>query len=183
MKPVTSPIDFRSIHALVDGYHLAVLWNDIGWPKTGRPMQVEADYYNAVPDRAIDDRLGIKHADFVSPEYQNVEKISEKKWQECRGLGLSFGYNRAEGDAETIARADLIAMLVDIVSKNGNLQLDVGPEADGTIPPVQMERLKELGSWLKQNGEAIYDTVPWVRAVRKTAEASELRFMRKGSDL
>ena len=125
------------------------------WPKWGRPMQVEADYYNAVPDGVVDDRLEIKHADFTSPEYQNVEKISEKKWEECRGLGRSFGYNRAEGEAETIAPADLIALLVDIVSKNGNLLLDVGPEADGTIAPVQMERLKELGTWLKQNGEAI----------------------------
>ena len=174
---------FAQIHELIDRYHPAVLWNDIDWPKTGRPMQVEADYYNAVPDGVVDDRLGIKHADFVSPEYQNVEKISEKKWEECRGLGRSFGYNRAEGEAETIAPADLVAMLVDIVSKNGNLLLDVGPEADGTIPPVQMARLKALGTWLKQNGEAIYDTVPWERAVGKTVEGDNLRFTRKGSDL
>ncbi len=174
---------FAQIHELIDRYHPAVLWNDIDWPKTGRPMQVEADYYNAVPDGVVDDRLGIKHADFVSPEYQNVEKISEKKWEECRGLGRSFGYNRAEGEAETIAPAALIAMLVDIVSKNGNLLLDVGPEADGTIPPVQMERLKALGAWLKQNGDAIYDTTPWERAVGKTAEGDDLRFTRKGSDL
>jgi alpha-L-fucosidase len=174
---------FAQIHELIDRYHPAVLWNDIDWPKTGRPMQVEADYYNAVPDGVVDDRLGIKHADFVSPEYQNVEKISEKKWEECRGLGRSFGYNRAEGEAETIAPADLIAMLVDIVSKNGNLLLDVGPEADGTIPPVQMERLKALGAWLKQNGEAIYDTRPWESAVGKTAEGDDLRFTRNGGDL
>lgn len=174
---------FAQIHELIDRYHPAVLWNDIDWPKTGRPMQVEADYYNAVPDGVVDDRLGIKHTDFNSPEYQKVDAIAEKKWEECRGLGRSFGYNRAEGEAETIASADLISMLVDIVSKNGNLLLDVGPEADGTIPPVQMDRLKELGTWLKQNGDAIYDTVPWVRAVGKTAEGDELRFTRKGNDL
>lgn len=174
---------FAQIHELIDRYHPAVLWNDIDWPKTGRAMQVEADYYNAVPDGVVDDRMGIKHADFVSPEYQKVEEIRAKKWEECRGLGQSFGYNRAEGDAETIAPAELIAMLVDIVSKNGNLLLDVGPEADGTIPPVQMTRLVALGTWLKQNGEAIYDTVPWERAVAKTAEGDDVRFTRKGSDL
>jgi alpha-L-fucosidase len=174
---------FAQIHELIDRYHPAVLWNDIDWPKTGNALQVEADYYNAIPDGVIDDRFGIKHSDFTSPEYEKLDKISEKKWEECRGLGRSFGYNRAEGEAETIASGELIALLVDIVSKNGNLLLDVGPEADGTIPPVQMERLKDLGAWLKQNGEAIYDTTPWTKAAGKSAEGDDLRFTRKGDDL
>jgi alpha-L-fucosidase len=171
------------IHELIDRYHPSVLWNDIDWPKTGQALEVEADYYNAVPDGVIDDRFGIAHADFTSPEYSKLDKISEKKWEECRGLGRSFGYNRAEGEAETIAPGELIALLVDIVSKNGNLLLDVGPEADGTIPPVQMERLKALGAWLGQNGEAIYDTTPWTRAVGKSVEGDDLRFTRKGDNL
>jgi alpha-L-fucosidase len=189
--PIKTPSDYQSvkpeseaygayanaqIHELIERYHPSVLWNDIDWPKTGKAMEVEADYYNAVPDGVIDDRFGIAHADFTSPEYQKLDQISEKKWEECRGLGRSFGYNRAEGEAETIAPADLIALLVDIVSKNGNLLLDVGPEADGTIAPVQMERLQALGAWLKQNGEAIYDTHPWERAVGQTVEGDDLRF-------
>lgn len=174
---------FAQIHELINRYHPAVLWNDIDWPRTGRPLQVEADYYNAVPDGVVDDRFGIAHTDFTSPEYAKLDKISPKKWEECRGLGRSFGYNRAEGEAETIAPADLIALLVDIVSKNGNLLLDVGPEADGTIPPVQMERLKALGAWLKQNGEAIYDTEPWDRAVGHSTEGDDIRFTRKGAEL
>ena len=168
---------------LIAKYHPALLWNDIDWPKSGDAMKVEADYYNAVPDGVVDDRFGIKHADFTSPEYAKLDHISEKKWEECRGLGRSFGYNRAEGEAETIAPAELITLLVDIVSKNGNLLLDVGPEADGTIPAVQMDRLVKLGAWLKQNGDAIYGTTPWTRAEGKTAEGTDLRFTRKGSKL
>jgi alpha-L-fucosidase len=138
-----------------------------------------AEYYNAIPDGVIDDRFGVKHADFVSPEYETLKTISAKKWEECRGLGKSFGYNRAEGDAQTIKKDELIYMLVDIVSKNGNLLLDVGPEADGTIPAVQLDRLDALGAWLSQNGEGIYGTRPWKKAESETVEGLRVRFTQK----
>lgn len=171
------------IEELISRYHPSVLWNDIDWPKSGEPLKIIADYYNAVPDGVVDDRYGVSHSDFTSPEYAKLEAISPTKWEECRGLGQSFGYNRAEGEAETIAPAELISLLVDIVSKNGNLLLDVGPEADGTIPPVQLERLQALGVWLKQNGEAIYGTRPWARAVGETDQGVSVRFTRKNSTL
>jgi alpha-L-fucosidase len=177
------------IKELIDRYHPSVLWNDIDWPKSGKPLQVMADYYNSVPDGVIDDRFGVPHSDFTSPEYAKLDQISSKKWEECRGLGRSFGWNRVEGDAETIPSQELIELLVDIVSKNGNLLLDVGPEADGTIPPIQMERLRALGTWLKQNGEAIYGTKPWSRANGTTNQHNaegkpiELRFTQKEGHL
>ncbi len=96
-------------------------------------------------------------------------------------MGRSFGYNRAEGEAETIKPDELIYLLVDIVSKNGNLLLDVGPEADGTIPEVQMKRLQALGAWLQTNGEAIYATHPWKRAAGDTAEGIPVRFTQKNA--
>ena len=70
------------IHELIEKYKPAVLWNDIDWPKTGDALGVEADYYNAVPDGVIDDRFGIKHSDFISPEYTKLSTISRKKWEE-----------------------------------------------------------------------------------------------------
>ena len=170
------------VRELINRYRPAVLWNDIDYPKSGHPLEIMAEYYNAVPDGVIDDRFGVKHSDFKSPEYQTLDKISATKWEECRGLGRSFGYNRAEGEAETIAPDELIYLLVDIVSKNGNLLLDVGPEADGTIPPVQMTRLKALGAWLKQNGDAIYGTHPWKRADGE-ADGLRVRFTQKDASL
>ena len=67
-------------------------------------------------------------------------------------------------------------MLVDVVSKNGNLLLNVGPMPDGTIPEMQQKPLRELGAWLKKSGEAIYGTRPWSRAEGKTIDGKNLRF-------
>jgi len=69
---------------------------------------------------------------------------------------------------------------VDVVSKNGNLLLDIGPQADGTIPGVQFERLLALGKWMDINKEAIYGTHPWTRAEGETKDGLQVRFTQKG---
>jgi alpha-L-fucosidase len=123
------------------------------------------------------------HCDYITPEYQVFNDISRKKWEACRGLGSSFGYNRNETVAHLLSAEELIRSFVDIVSKNGNLLINVGPMADGTIPEAQRERLERLGDWLAIYGEAIYGTRPWVTAEGTTAEGISVRFTQKGDSL
>jgi alpha-L-fucosidase len=78
-----------------------------------------------------------------------------------------------------LAADKLVELLVDIVSKNGNLLLNVGPRPDGSISEIQQDRLRVLGKWLEVHGEGIFGTKPWVRAVAREADA-EVRFTRKG---
>jgi alpha-L-fucosidase len=163
---------------LIDRYQPAVLWNDINYPKAGQIPELFAHYYNTVPDGVIDNRFGVPFSDFTTPEYAKYDKITEKKWESCRGLGFSFGYNQAEGPEQVIAPGKLIALLIDIVSKNGNLLLNIGPKPDGSISDIQLDRLSRLGDWLAVNGEGIFDTRPWVRASGPAGSSPEIRFTR-----
>jgi alpha-L-fucosidase len=94
---------------------------------------------------------------------------SDHPWEESRGMGFSYGYNRAERLEHYRSGRELVIMLCDIVSRGGNLLLDIGPDADGTIPVVMEERLAQIGSWLKTNGEAIYGTRPFATAKQWSA--------------
>ena len=118
------------------------------------------------------------HVDFRTPEYASFDKITPYKWEATRGLGYSFGYNQNEGAEHCLPVEELVRSFVDIVSKNGNLLLNVGPMADGTIPELQRERLLGLGRWMDTNGEAIRGTRPWRRAEGRTRGGIEVRFTR-----
>ena len=84
-----------------------------------------------------------------------------------------------EKEDDYLTSNDFIKMLVDIVSKNGNLLLNIGPMSDGTIPEIQKEVLQGIGQWLEINGEGIYGTRPWERAEGNTLDNLEIRFTHK----
>jgi alpha-L-fucosidase len=123
------------------------------------------------------------HYDYTTPEYTSFSEISSGKWECVRGMGLSFGYNREESPDDFMTYPELVRLLVDIVSKNGNLLLNVGPRVGGEIPAVQRKLLEQLGAWLAVNGEAIYGTRPWSRAEGKCVESGPVRFTSKGDTL
>lgn len=176
-------------YELIDRYKPSVLWDDIGYPAAANLNELFAYYYNKVPDGVINDRFallsppGSVHFDFRTPEYASFDQIWTEKWECTRGLGYSFGYNRNEGLEHIIPLKELVCSFVDIVSKNGNLLLGVGPMADGTIPELQLRRLIELGRWLDINGEAVFDTRPWVKAEGITDEGIAVRFTHKQESL
>jgi alpha-L-fucosidase len=116
----------------------------------------------------IDDRWGKdtrhKHGGYYTTEYTSGMQSGSHPWEESRGMGESYGYNRMETLKDYHTGRDLLLMLIDIVSRGGNLLLDIGPTADGRIPVIMEERLTQIGDWLRPNGEAIYGTRAWRNA-------------------
>jgi alpha-L-fucosidase len=161
---------------LVERYHPSLLWTDGEWERPSsfwKSTDFLAWLFNesSVRDEiAVNDRWGKETREtdggFYTSEYAGFTKSgvplgATHKWEECQGMGKSFGYNRVEGVDDYKSASELIHLLVDTVAKGGNLLLDIGPTADGRIPVIMQERLAQMGAWLKVNGEAIFATRPW----------------------
>jgi alpha-L-fucosidase len=136
-------------------------------------------------DVVVNDRLSkesvAQHGDYYSSEYQDTEKVgSSHPWEESRGMGGSYGFNRAENIEDYRTSSELIHELVDIVARGGNLLLNVGPTSDGRIPVMMQDRLRDIGNWLKINGECIYGTRPNA-GVRSSIP--EVRFTQKNGSI
>ncbi len=156
---------------LINNYKPYVLFTDGGWDhsaETWHAKQFLAWLYNDSPmkDSIVTyDRWGggirFHHGMVYTPEYQPGLTFNGHYFEESQGMGYSYGYNRAEDITDYSSGRLLTLQLIDIVSRGGNFLLDIGPRADGKIPPVMQERLLHIGQWLKVNGEAIYGTRPW----------------------
>lgn len=175
---------------LVTRYQPDIVWPDGEWDHsdtTWRSREFIAWLYNDSPVKntvVVNDRWGSggrKYGSFNTTEYGHGTASLEKPWEECRGIGESFGYNRNENLEQYQSSKSLVHMLIDIVSRGGNLLLNIGPAADGTIPVIMQQRLKDIGDWLKVNGNAIYGTTAWKEAPKQAD--STIRFTRKGSTL
>ncbi|ACB76253.1 alpha-L-fucosidase [Opitutus terrae] len=164
---------------VVTRYQPAIIFSDGEWEMTAKEWRSEellAWLFNesAVKDEVVvNDRWGSdtrhRHGGYWTTEYAAGLSDGSHAWEESRGMAFSYGLNRAERVDDYKTGREFILILADLVSRGGNLLLDIGPAADGTIPPLMEQRLLEIGDWLRVNGEAIYGTRPAARSYQWTA--------------
>jgi len=156
----------NQVGELIDNYQPKLMWFDGEWENTHDSLET-VDIVNMMrlkqPDILFNNRLSrFSHGDFRTPE--NIvpatglkdEKGNPIAWEVCHTINDSWGYDPYSN--EFLSERDLIRMLIDIVSKGGNLLLNIGPKPDGSIQTEFIERLNGLGKWLSKNGESIYGT-------------------------
>ena len=200
-EDVHSYVDLHMLPQLKDlviRYEPDIIWPDGEWDhpsETWRSTEFLAWLFNESPVKekvAVNDRWGSetrsRHGGFYTTEYDLVHDqaiagdVISHPWEETRGIGGSFGYNRNENLDDYETSEFLIHYLINKVSRGGNLLLNVGPTADGRIPVIQQQRLRDMGEWLRINGEGIYGTRVWENAP-VIEENTTVYFTAKGSDL
>ncbi|KAF2189055.1 glycoside hydrolase family 29 protein [Zopfia rhizophila CBS 207.26] len=140
-----------------------VMWCDIGGPNL--TTQFASTWFNTLArsnkQALMNARCGLP-GDFDTPEYARYASVQPRKWESNLGMDpYSYGYNRATPTEAYMNASTIVESLVDVVSKNGNFLLDIGPMANGSILEVEKHNLREAGRWIKGHGEAIFNTTYW----------------------
>lgn len=165
---------------LITRYAPDMLWCDIEWPDAGKSESpyglpdLFRRFYAARPDGVVNDRWGNTHWDFRTSEYEmNHGAEDAAAWENCRGIGYSFAHNRLEDETQTMTGENAVRYFVDVVSRGGNLLLNIGPTAGGLVPPLQRATLEALGEFNAAHADAIFGSrplhagratdAPWVR--------------------
>ncbi len=158
-------VDFvhRQVEELMTDYGpIDMLWLDGGQVRPPR-QDIQMDRLAEMarrrqPGLIIADRtVGGRHENFITPEQTVPDKPLGVPWECCITLGQHWKH--FPGDSFKPA-GEVIRMLADVAAKGGNLLLGVGPDPAGRFPAAAIERLGEIGDWMKINGEAIYGTEP-----------------------
>jgi len=158
-------VDFThgQIEELMTGYgHIDILWLDAGQVRPPN-QDIQMDRLAAMARRhqpgilIVDRTVGGPYENYRTPEQEVPDKPLPYVWESCLTMGSSWSFKPNDQYKST---HQLIRLLVDIVSKGGNLLLNVGPQPDGRLPEPAMARMEEIGAWLKVNGQAIYGTRP-----------------------
>jgi len=145
---------------LTDYGPIGVIWFDGGWEHSAaelRSEEVVSMIRSLQPSIIIDDRSNLPE-DFSTPEQSIPEGAlaGGRLWETCMTMNDHWGYEKNDNNWKSAQ--DLVRMLCDIASKGGNYLLNVGPTAEGEFPPAAVERLQQIGPWMKANGKSIYGT-------------------------
>lgn len=175
MNEYIDKIALPQVKEILENYgDVAVLWWDTPIGMTMEMSQKLADVTKKYPSLITNNRLGAGiGGDLETPEqYIPATGFPGRNWEVCMTMNDRWGYNAY--DERWKSTEDLLIKLIDIVSKGGNFLLNVGPNAEGIIPEVCQQNLRELGKWLHTNGESVYGTtaspfpyLSWGRATRK----------------
>tara|TARA_B110000196_G_C21147634_1_gene667575 strand:+ start:360 stop:2363 length:2004 start_codon:yes stop_codon:yes gene_type:complete len=181
---------------------IGIMWFDGEWESTWRGEYGKELYELCVslqPNVIVNNRLGARGGmegmtgmdgyaggyggDYMTPEQEIPDAVDKGiDWETCMTMNDRWGYNMHDKNFKSTT--DLLRKLSDIVSKNGNFLLNIGPKVDGTFPDESIQRLSEIGDWMDVNGEAIHGTVGspfvelhWGRATQKFNKDSTTLYM------
>ena len=183
----------NELKVLVTKYgDIGILWFDGEWESTWT-HELGKDLYNYVrslqPAIIINNRVDTGRSgmegqtksnefvgDYGTPEQEiPATGLPNTDWETCMTMNDHWGYNKYDKNFKTTE--DLLQKLADIASKGGNFLLNIGPTSEGVFPPESIQRLKEIGEWMKVNGESIYSTtaspfktLEWGRCTQKIIE-------------
>jgi len=167
------------LYDLVKKYEPELIWSDGHWDANDsywRAPEFLAWYAtnSSVAETAVwNDRWGKRGggAYISGHDHYQPGKLLPYKWENALTIDAhSWGFRRNGTYEEYLSTENFIHELIETVAFGGNMLLNVGPRADGTIDAIFADRLLGIGSWLKVNGEAIYGTIPWAVAQNQTNE-------------
>lgn len=166
---------------------VAVIWWDTPMNANNALTKEMFDLVKKLQPRVIqNDRLKApgEPGDYKTPEQKipNLAQLDGKDWETCMTMNNSWGYRAI--DKKWKSSATLIRNLIDIASKGGNYLLNIGPKADGTFPQESIDRLNDMGQWMKKYGNSIYGTranpaanVSWGRITAKDNNGSTTLYL------
>lgn len=160
---------YAQVMDLIDRYRPDVLWGDIDVPAISEQnndfgvARIFDRFYEVNPEGVVNDRWGLTHWDFRTVEYAQGAGLDDgcDMWQQARGIGYSFGYNQLETSDSYMTGAQAVRLLADTVSRGGNLLLNVGPRADGSIPDMQRRCLEDMAAWMEGHAPCVHDVRPF----------------------
>jgi alpha-L-fucosidase len=143
---------------LVDRFRPDLLWFDGEWERSEQQWrlgELASLIRSRNPSTVLNGRM-MSYGDYATPEQALPIQAPDKPWELCLTINDSWGYQHGDDNHKSVGQ--LVRYFAETIAMGGNLLLDVGPKADGTIPTPQADRLRALGGWISRHAEAVYGT-------------------------